>query len=142
MEWSRATDGLMGGPFENALELMIVVFIPPMQLLRFPRAQQLSVHVAVLCTVMGLQRQAAIGPQLPFANSVNDLETPKFAGESGMTFRRPPFLLGRSGAERPGAVKSAFFAAKRTLDGEDRSARIPREGMARFLGAPRRGAFL
>jgi len=36
-------------------------------------------------------------------------------------------------AERPAAVKGAplFGAAKRTLDGgEDRSARIPQEGMA------------
>ena len=32
--------------------------------------------------------------------------------------------------ERPGAVKGAFFAAKRTLYGEDRSERIPLEGMA------------
>jgi len=35
-------------------------------------------------------------------------------------------------AERPAAVKGAAFfgAAKRTLEGEDRSANIPREGMA------------
>jgi hypothetical protein len=31
---------------------------------------------------------------------------------------------------RPAAVKGAFFAAQRTLDGAGRSARIPREGMA------------
>jgi hypothetical protein len=33
-------------------------------------------------------------------------------------------------SERPGAVKGAFFAAKRTLYGEDRSERIPLEGIA------------
>ena len=32
-------------------------------------------------------------------------------------------------SERPGAVKGAFFAAKRTLYGEDRSERMPLEGM-------------
>src|SRR5215469_16015387 len=39
------------------------------------------------------------------------------------------FVTERS-SERPGAVKGAFFAAKRTLDGEDRSERLPCEGMA------------
>ena len=34
-------------------------------------------------------------------------------------------------SERPGAVKAALGAAKRSLDGEDRSGTIPREGMAR-----------
>ena len=57
----------MRGAFENALEIMIVVLIQPMQLLRFPGAEQLSVYVAVLRTVVSLQCQAAIGPQLPLA---------------------------------------------------------------------------
>jgi hypothetical protein len=35
-------------------------------------------------------------------------------------------------SERPGAVKAALGAAKRSLDGEDRSGTIPREGMARW----------
>ena len=44
-----------------------------------------------------------------------------------------PFLHGGRCSERPGAVKGAFFAAERTLDGEDRSATIPpgRKGSGR-----------
>jgi hypothetical protein len=48
--------------------------------------------------------------------------------------RSEPFLLLRSGCpERPGAVKGAplLGAAKRTLDGEDRSEMIAEEGKAR-----------
>lgn len=67
MEWSRTTGCLMRGTFENALEIMIVVVIQPMQLLRLPATEQLSVYVAVLRTVVRLQCQAAIGPQLPLA---------------------------------------------------------------------------
>jgi hypothetical protein len=46
------------------------------------------------------------------------------------------FLTGGC-SERPGAVKGAFFAAERTLDGEDRSVTIPSgrkgSGRSRFL---------
>jgi len=47
-------------------------------------------------------------------------------------FRRTPFLLSgeECGAARSGQGRALFGAAKRTLEGEDRSARIPREGMA------------
>src|SRR6516164_1160993 len=38
-------------------------------------------------------------------------------------------------SERPRAVKAALGAAKRSLDGEDRSATIPPEGMARCSNA-------
>jgi len=55
----------MCGAFENTLKIMIVVLIQPMQLLRFPAVEQLSVYVAVLRIVVRLQCQAAIGPQLP-----------------------------------------------------------------------------
>jgi hypothetical protein len=49
----------------------------------------------------------------------------------------------RASAERADrAVKSAFFAAERTLDGQDRSARIPRKGMANFLGSEGRALFI
>lgn len=64
MEWPRTTDRLMRSTFENALEIMIVVVIQSMQLLRFPATEQLSVYVAVLRTVMRLQCQSTIGPQL------------------------------------------------------------------------------
>ena len=42
------------------------------------------------------------------------------------TFQKISFLPSGEVSERPGAVKGAFFAAKRTLDREDRSGRIPR----------------
>ena len=42
-----------------------------------------------------------------------------------------PFIAERF-SERPGAVKAALGAAKRSLDGEDRSGTIPREGMTRW----------
>jgi len=35
-------------------------------------------------------------------------------------------------SERPGAVKAVLGAAKRSLDGEDRSGTIPQEGTARW----------
>ena len=46
--------------------------------------------------------------------------------------REPHSFVAERCSERPGAVKGAFGAAQRTLDGEDRSETIPREGMARL----------
>ena len=40
-------------------------------------------------------------------------------------FLKIHFLPSGGFAERPGAVKGAFYAAERTLDGEDRSVTIP-----------------
>lgn len=54
-------------------------------------------------------------------------------------FSLEPFPLGgRIGSERPGAVKGAplLGAAKRTLDGEDRSATISQEGKAPTRSVP------
>ncbi len=44
-----------------------------------------------------------------------------------LSFLKPTYLsfLAEQFAERPGAVKGAFCAAQRTLDGEDRSATLP-----------------
>src|SRR5450631_4277639 len=59
-------------------------------------------------------------------------------GENGATFQVEPFPLDRRFAsERPGAVKGAplLGAAKRTLDGEDRSGSIQKEGKAPWSGA-------
>jgi hypothetical protein len=39
----------------------------------------------------------------------------------------PPSFLSGGFSERPGAVKGAFCAAQRTLDGEDRSGTMPLE---------------
>jgi hypothetical protein len=50
--------------------------------------------------------------------------------DDGSAFQKIPFLHSGGCSERPGAVKGAFFAAQRTLDGEDRSERILAQGMA------------
>jgi hypothetical protein len=52
------------------------------------------------------------------------------AGRSQVLFCLPRFhlpFLAAGFSERPGAVKGAFCAAQRTLDGEDRSATMPLE---------------
>jgi len=41
---ASSTNRFMGSAFENALEIMIVVLIQPLQLLRFSGADQLSFH--------------------------------------------------------------------------------------------------
>ena len=48
-------------------------------------------------------------------------------------FQKIPFLHSGGCSERPGAVKGAFFAAQRTLDGEDRSEKILAQGMERHV---------
>src|ERR1700745_933431 len=54
--------------------------------------------------------------------------------------RDPHSFLAERCAERPAAVKGASFAAKRTLDGEDRSARIP-QGRNGEIPWPKEGGF-
>jgi len=52
----------------------------------------------------------------------------------GFAFPRELILfIAERFSERPGAVKAAFGAAKRSLDSEDRSGTFPREGMARVF---------
>src|SRR5215510_10271944 len=46
----------------------------------------------------------------------------------------PHSFIAERSSERPGAVQAALGAAKRSLDGEDRSGTIPLEGMARYSG--------
>jgi hypothetical protein len=46
---------------------VVVILIETTNLLRFFRTLQLSVHVAILRTVAGLNAQPTIGPELPFA---------------------------------------------------------------------------
>ena len=53
----------------------------------------------------------------------------------------PHSFMAERFSERPGAVKAALGAAKRSLDGEDRSVTIPLEGMARHLGFSHTGSF-
>ena len=68
------------------------------------------------------------------------------AGQCQVGFDLPSlkstFLPGGGFAERPGAVKGAFFAAERTLDGEDRSVTIPpgrKVGHAALVGCASHG---
>jgi hypothetical protein len=48
----------------------------------------------------------------------------------------PHSFIAERSSERPGAVKAALGAAKRSLDGEDRSGTVPLEGMAEWLDIP------
>ena len=59
----------------------------------------------------------------------------------GPVLRVPHSFMAERFSERPGAVKAALGAAKRSLDGEDRSATIPPEGMSRHPGFSRTGSF-
>ena len=71
---SSTAAGLYGCTFENGFQIMIVISIEPTKLLWFLRTLQLSGHVAVLRTVVRLNRQTAVGPQLPLgAESVRCL---------------------------------------------------------------------
>ena len=65
MEWSRIATGSCGRTLENIFEIVIVVFIEPAKLLRFPGTFQLSFDVAVLPAVVRLEPKTAVGPDLP-----------------------------------------------------------------------------
>ena len=62
MQRSGTAAGLCGCTFEDGFQIMIVISIEPAKLLWFLRTLQLSGHVAVLRTVVRLNRQAAVGP--------------------------------------------------------------------------------
>ena len=65
---------------------MVVVLIQTTQLLGFLGALQLSAHIAVLRTVVGLNPQATVGPQLPLAaEAVRSLYQRDQAGGSNRT---------------------------------------------------------
>ena len=65
---------------------MVVILIETANLLRFFRTLQLSVHVAILRTVAGLNAQPTIGPELPFATEpVRGLHQRDQAGGSDRT---------------------------------------------------------
>ena len=67
MEWSPTTAGPGGRALEDLFHLMIVVLIQTTQLLGLFGTQHLSANISVLRTVVGLNAQATIGPQLPLA---------------------------------------------------------------------------
>src|ERR1700686_3394096 len=59
--------GPSGCTLEDFFHLMVVVPIQTTELLWFPGALELSAHKAVLRTVVGLNAQATVGPELPLA---------------------------------------------------------------------------
>src|ERR1700737_2733761 len=66
-ERSPTTAGPGGRTLEDLFHLVVVVLIETTELLGFLGAVQLSADIAVLRTVVGLNAQATIGPQLPLA---------------------------------------------------------------------------
>src|SRR5271165_250229 len=66
-ERSLPAAGHGGRTLKDGLHIMIVVLIEPTQLLWFLSTLQLSGHVPVLRTVARVDRQTAVGPQLPLA---------------------------------------------------------------------------
>src|ERR1039458_10352461 len=67
MEWSRGTAGPGGRSLEDLFRLMVVVLIETTNLLGFFGTLHLSANISVLRTVVRLNAQATIGPQLPLA---------------------------------------------------------------------------
>src|SRR5438552_2650389 len=67
MEWSCTAAGPGGRTLEDFFHLMVVVLIQTTQLLRFFGTLHLSANISVLRTVVRLNAQAAISPQLPLA---------------------------------------------------------------------------
>ena len=68
---------------------MVVILIQAANLLRFFRTLQLSEHVAILRTVVRLNAQATIGPELPLAaEAVRRLHQCKQAGGPNRTDAR------------------------------------------------------
>src|SRR5207245_10986285 len=77
MEGSSTAAGVCGCTFEDGFQIMIVILIEPTKLLWFLRTLQLSGHVAVLRTVVRLNRQTAVGPQLPLGAAAVRCLTPR-----------------------------------------------------------------
>jgi len=76
-------------PFEDGFHIMIVISIEPTKLLWFPGTLHLSGHVPVLRTVARLDRQSAVGPQLPLgAEPVRGLHQRDQQSGSNRTDRR------------------------------------------------------
>ena len=67
VERSTATAGTGGRALEDLFHLMVVISIQTTELLRFLGELQLSTHKAVLRTVVGLNAQPTVGPELSLA---------------------------------------------------------------------------
>src|SRR5271157_4716367 len=66
-KWTRTTTSPGGRTLEDLFHLMVVISIQTTDLLGFLGALQLPAHKAVLRTVVRLNAQATIGPELPLA---------------------------------------------------------------------------
>ena len=66
---SLLTAGHGRRPFEDGFHIVIVISIEPTNLLWFFGTLHLSGHVPVLRTVVRLNRQSAVGPQLPLCTA-------------------------------------------------------------------------
>ena len=85
-QWSPATAGPGGRTLEDFFHLMVVISIQPTNLLGFLGALQLSTHKAVLRTVVGLNAQPTVGPELSLAaKPVRGLHQPDQTGGSNRT---------------------------------------------------------
>src|SRR4030095_15591383 len=67
MEGAGASAGVGGCTFEDGLEIVIVILIKPTESDRFLRVLQSTFYVAVFRAGVGLDRKAAVAPQLPFS---------------------------------------------------------------------------
>src|SRR6202051_404292 len=67
VERSPATAGAGGCTLEDFFHFMVVISIQPTNLLRFLGELQLSAYKTVLRTVVGLNAQPTVGPELPLA---------------------------------------------------------------------------
>src|ERR1700723_567138 len=86
VERSPATAGPGGRALEDLFHLMVVISIQPTELLRFLGELQLSTHKTVLRTVVGLNAQPTVGPELPLAaEPVRGLHQPDQARRSNRT---------------------------------------------------------
>src|ERR1700693_3094691 len=86
VERSRTTAGSGGRTLEDFFHLMVVVLIETTDLLRFFGTLHLSPNISVLRTVVGLNAQPTIGPQLPLAaEPVRGLHQRDQAGGSNRT---------------------------------------------------------
>src|ERR1035437_2392139 len=65
VERSLAAAGHTSRTLEDGFHIMIMILIEPTQLLWFLGTLQLSSHVTVLRAVARLDRETAVGPQLP-----------------------------------------------------------------------------
>src|SRR5258708_14420660 len=86
VERSSGTAGPGGRTLEDLFHLMVVISIQTTNLLGFLGALQLSAHKAELRTVMGLNAQTTVGPQLTLAaKPVRSLHQRDQAGGSNRT---------------------------------------------------------